>query len=169
MKIKRRKPNRMKDYNYSQDGYYFITVCTKDREEFFGEIVDGEMRLNEVGEIVLKNFREMDGYFDDIFVDKYIVMPMLFGGVSLGKIIRHFKAKATLEIRRRGCNDFSWQRSFCDYIIRNQESLNRLRQRVQRNPKFWEEDRNKIENIFIERICVLHLPNFKYHKKQINP
>jgi hypothetical protein len=47
-----RKPIRLKEYDYSQPGEYFITICTHDHECTFGEIVDGKMRLNKIGKIV---------------------------------------------------------------------------------------------------------------------
>jgi hypothetical protein len=46
-----RKPNRLRKYDYSQDGYYFVTVCTKDRKEWFGLIEKDEMVLNQYGKI----------------------------------------------------------------------------------------------------------------------
>lgn len=49
-----RKPNRLKDYDYSQDGYYFVTLCTKNRENFFGKIKNGKMILNKYGNIAKK-------------------------------------------------------------------------------------------------------------------
>jgi putative transposase len=48
----RRKSIRIKDYDYSQAGAYFVTICTHNRECLFGEVADGEMRLNDLGEIV---------------------------------------------------------------------------------------------------------------------
>ena len=51
-----RKLNRLKDYDYAKDGYYFVTVCTKDREEWFGEIKDGVMILNQFGGIAEKQW-----------------------------------------------------------------------------------------------------------------
>ncbi len=50
--IKRRKPIRLKEYDYSLDGSYFVTICTKDREELFGQIIDGTMQMKRYGEIV---------------------------------------------------------------------------------------------------------------------
>jgi putative transposase len=49
--MRERKPNRLKDYDYSHAGCYFITVCTKDRENYFGDIEKGKMVLNEYGKI----------------------------------------------------------------------------------------------------------------------
>ncbi len=50
--IHKRKSIRLKDYDYSKEGMYFITICTHNREHLFGEIIDWKMILNNVGEIV---------------------------------------------------------------------------------------------------------------------
>ncbi len=49
-----RKINRLRDFDYSNSGYYFLTICTKNREEFFGKIENGKMILNEFGNIAKK-------------------------------------------------------------------------------------------------------------------
>jgi REP element-mobilizing transposase RayT len=59
---------------------------------------------------------------------------------TLGKIIRHFKAKATRQIHEAGCADFQWQQRFHDRIIRGEDELNRIRAYIQSNPSKWEDD-----------------------------
>ena len=49
--LRKRKPTRLKNYDYSQAGRYFVTICTKNREFLFGDVINGQMRLNEYGEI----------------------------------------------------------------------------------------------------------------------
>jgi len=73
--MKNRKTNRLKNFDYSQNGMYFVTICTKNREHYFGEIKNGTMILNELGKIVSKNLQEIPNYFQNIFLDKYIIMP----------------------------------------------------------------------------------------------
>ena len=51
-KLPKRKQMRLKDYDYSQNGYYYVTVCTDNRQNLFGNIVDGKMDLNVIGNIV---------------------------------------------------------------------------------------------------------------------
>ncbi|MFA5961217.1 MAG: hypothetical protein WC848_00870 [Parcubacteria group bacterium] len=72
---KNRKSNRLQNYDYSQNGLYFITICTKDRQELFGEIENGNMVLNELGRIVDKNLIGVLNYFENIFLDAYVIMP----------------------------------------------------------------------------------------------
>jgi len=78
-----RKANRYKDYNYSSPGYYFVTICTKDRLSFFGKIEDGKMILNEYGEIVKACWLEIPDHFPNIRIDEFLVMPNHFHGIII--------------------------------------------------------------------------------------
>lgn len=78
---KDRKSIRLREYDYSLAGDYFITICTKDRECLFGEIVDGEMVLNEVGKIVKKCWLEISEHFPGVELDIDQIMPNHFHGV----------------------------------------------------------------------------------------
>ena len=60
------------DYN---GGAYFVTICTKDMAHFFGEIVDGEMCLTEIGRCADECVRKMETLHNDIYVPLYVVMP----------------------------------------------------------------------------------------------
>ncbi len=64
--IRERKLNRLKDYDYSVEGYYFVTVCAKDREEWFGEIKDGAMVLNDYGRIVLRGWEDLPNHYPNL-------------------------------------------------------------------------------------------------------
>ncbi len=65
----------MPRYDYSQPGYYFVTICTKDGTEFFGEIKDEKMNMNEYGEIVFKYWNQIPEYYKNVCIDKFIIMP----------------------------------------------------------------------------------------------
>lgn len=54
---------------------YFVTICTKGKEELFGEIINGKMVLNDVGDIVLKNLQQIPSYFENVFLDENTIMP----------------------------------------------------------------------------------------------
>ena len=73
--IHHRRSIRLKGYDYSQAGAYFVTVCTQNRECLFGEIVDGEMRLNEVGRIADEQWYALPQRFPQLELDAYVVMP----------------------------------------------------------------------------------------------
>jgi REP element-mobilizing transposase RayT len=70
-----RKSIRLKGYNYSQNGYYFVTICTKDRKCMFGDIVDGAMRLNKYGEIAENGILEIHSHYTNIETHRFVVMP----------------------------------------------------------------------------------------------
>ncbi len=78
---KNRKRLRLKDYDYAQGGYYFVTVCAKDGRCLFGEVVCDKMELNETGEIVEQCWINIVDYFQNIMIDEYVVMPNHFHGI----------------------------------------------------------------------------------------
>ena len=79
--IHHRKSIRLKEYDYSQEGYYYVTICTKNMERWFGDVVNGKMKLSAVGEIVKKCWMEIPQHFDNAFVDVFVVMPNHFHGI----------------------------------------------------------------------------------------
>ena len=81
--IHHRRSIRLKDYDYSQSGAYFITICTQKRECLFGEIVDGEMRLNDAGQMVQTTWDELPKHYTGIEIDEFVVMPNHFHGIIL--------------------------------------------------------------------------------------
>lgn len=169
------KSARLKGYDYSQNGMYFVTICTKDHKEFFGEVIGGEMKLNVIGNIVEKEWLQTPIIRPYIFLDKWVIMPNHFHGIieinnsvetprwgvlkpnetphrgvsTLGSIINQIKSVCTKKIQKAGYSDFAWQSRFYDHIIRDEESLNKIREYIRINPQKWEEDRSNIENIFM--------------------
>jgi putative transposase len=77
-KLPKRKNIRLKDFDYSQNAYYFITICTQNREHFFGQVINGEMVLNHAGEMVEKICLKLENEFPYIKIDKYVFMPNHF-------------------------------------------------------------------------------------------
>ena len=76
-----RQSIRLPNYDYSENGAYFVTICTQDRAVLFGEIEDGEMRCNEAGDMVAKWWQELENKFPHIALDTWIVMPDHFHGI----------------------------------------------------------------------------------------
>jgi REP element-mobilizing transposase RayT len=76
-----RRSIRLQGYDYSQAGAYFITVCTQNRECLFGDIVDGEMRLNEAGRTVADEWLKTAEIRVEIELDEWVVMPNHFHGI----------------------------------------------------------------------------------------
>ena len=78
-----RKINRLKNYDYSHNGYYFVTICTKNHEHFFGEVENVTMQLNEFGKIAKKCWLEIPEHFPDIILDEFIIMPNHVHGIII--------------------------------------------------------------------------------------
>jgi putative transposase len=76
--IHHRRSIRLKGYDYSQAGLYFITICVQNRECLFGQIENGEMQLNDAGMMVQKWYVELENKFPDIRCHQMIVMPNHF-------------------------------------------------------------------------------------------
>lgn len=159
-----RRSIRLKGYDYSQVGAYFITVCAQNRECLFGSVVDGEMRLNGAGTIVADEWLKTTMIRDEIELDEWVVMPNHFHGIvwinhhrrgdwpvaptgpqprSLGSLMAGFKSAVTKRINenRQTPGEKIWQRNYYEHIIRNESELNRIREYIVNNPLQWELDR----------------------------
>lgn len=95
--IHHRHSHRLKDYDYSSEGSYFITLLTKGRVPLFGEIVDDEMVLNDFGRIVVEEWERSAAIRAEIEVDEYVVMPNHFHG-----IVHIFPENKMNDINRKG-------------------------------------------------------------------
>jgi REP element-mobilizing transposase RayT len=171
-----RRSIRLKEYDYSQAGAYYVTIDVQNRECLFGEIVDYEMILNEAGKMIDEQWNALLERFPDIELDVYQVMPSHFHGIivvtenvdaqnivvqnrkpRLGDIIGAFKSITThdyiLGVDNKNWPQFYkrlWQRNYYEHVIRDEADLNRIRDYIQSNPANWGEDE---EN-----------PNFKKHE-----
>ena len=78
-----RRSIRLKDYDYSQTGFYFVTICTQNRKSLFGEILDGEMRLNDAGQMIQSVWNELPQHYTGVEVDEFVVMPNHVHGIII--------------------------------------------------------------------------------------
>ena len=76
--IYHRKSIRLKNYDYSLEGLYFITICCQNREHLFGEIVKGKMILNNAGLMIQRIYEELPKYFEKMEIGEYVIMPNHF-------------------------------------------------------------------------------------------
>jgi REP element-mobilizing transposase RayT len=81
--IHHRRSIRLKNYDYSQKGTYFITICANNKDCFFGEIVEGEMELNDAGKMIYKEWQELTVRFHNIQLDKFVIMPNHIHGIII--------------------------------------------------------------------------------------
>ncbi|MEA2096155.1 MAG: transposase [Candidatus Cloacimonadota bacterium] len=79
----KRKANRYIKYDYSQNGYYFVTICTKGRLEYFGKIQNGNMIMNEFGKVVEQRWLWLQDHFDYVRCGEFVVMPNHFHGILI--------------------------------------------------------------------------------------
>ena len=163
-----RRSLRLPGYNYTQPGAYYLTICTYQRQGWFGEVVDGEMRCNRLGDIVYTFWQGLPHRFPHIKLDAFVVMPNHLHGIlmiteqgrksiqfdtpveSFGKpvpgsiptVVRSFKSAVTTRINlmRPASSTPVWQRNYHESIIRIESGLDRVRQYIINNPCQWASD-----------------------------
>ena len=79
--MKNRRSIRLKEYDYTQAGFYFITICTQNRIGLFGKIENGEMALNDAGKMIQTAWNEIPIYYNGFDVDEFVVMPNHIHGI----------------------------------------------------------------------------------------
>jgi len=80
-----RRSIRLKGYDYSQPGYYFVTICSKDRKCVLGEIIDNEMILNNYGDIADNIWNGITDQYPNVDIDSYVIMPNHLHGIIIFK------------------------------------------------------------------------------------
>jgi len=103
-KIHHRRSIRLKEYDYSQAGGYYLTIVTQNRECLFGEILDGKIILNKYGLIVKTIWNDLPNHYNHIKLDKYVIMPNYIHGTmkrhGLPEIVRGFKTFSSRRINQ---------------------------------------------------------------------
>ena len=161
MLYNRRRSQRLKGYDYSQPGAYFVTICTHNQQCIFGEITDGNVQLNEIGKTVRDQWLESSEAYAKIILDEFIVMPNHIHGVvilkkssnfvsriprkkiTLSKFIGRFKMQSSKKVNQicKSPGTSIWQRNYYEHIIRNEDDLTRTREYIINNPLKWELDK----------------------------
>jgi REP-associated tyrosine transposase len=162
---RKRKLNRLRNYDYSRSGYYFITLCTKNRIEHFGKIENGKMVLNKYGETAERYWKEIPNHYKNVEIHEFVIMPNHIHGIIiindnfydtclerdyglLSKIVKSFKKAVTRIIRNQFQDyEFQWQRSFYDQIVHDEISLNKIREYIINNLLKWDLDKDNIGNL----------------------
>lgn len=166
-----RQSIRLKGYDYSQSGYYFVTICVADRYCLFGRIKDEQMVLNKYGQIAKKEWIRTEKLRNNVRLDDFVVMPNHVHGIiiitdknsrgvsryapnksknkfrspskNLGAIVRGYKSTVTKQINELNNQpgDKVWQRNYYDHIIRNRNELDQIRKYIRENPRNWVNDK----------------------------
>jgi REP element-mobilizing transposase RayT len=160
--LPKRKRTRLKEYDYSQFGYYFITICIKDRKEFFSNIDNSSVVLTNFGNVISEILKNLPTFYN-VEIDCYVIMPDHIHLIvildkaesqkkySLSEIIGKFKSFSGKKIREilEDYEKFEWQKSFYDRVIRDEKELYQIRKYIQENPLRWEIEKDNPENLIM--------------------
>lgn len=147
MENKFRKVIRLKDFDYSQSGAYFITICTKDKKSILSQIKFDtyETKLTSIGIVVENSIKNISKKYPNAFIDSYVIMPnhvhlIIFiangyDNISVSTIIQQFKGYTSKQVQNS-----IWQKSFYDHIIRDERDLFTKRKYIEENPLKWKSD-----------------------------
>ena len=163
MDLPKRQQNRLENFDYNQNGAYFITICVKNRKRILCDIVGTgvldcpKIDLLKHGKIADKYIKQINDFYDNISVDNYVIMPdhiHFLISITNGQsgtpvptdIIKIIDNKNSVVAKfvgtfKRFCNkeygENIWQPRYHDHIIRNQEDYNDIWEYIQNNPKKW--------------------------------
>ena len=154
MDFTERKQNRIPEYDYGENGAYFVTICTYDREKTLSQIVgDGFPVPKPYGQIAVEMIQQISAQYPSVTVDRFVIMPdhihllLRFNrndgtadpSPTLGNVVGWFKYQVTKKINRQtgsaGMRIF--QRSYYDHVIRNQKDYDDIWMYIENNPKRW--------------------------------
>ena len=153
--LKSRKPTRLKTFDYSANGAYFITICTKNIKMLFAPVGADSISA----QMVERTFLETIEHYDGVASPIYVVMPNHFHAIitisradiesapTISEIVQSFKRYSTVEYTKmvkKGIlplfDKQIWQRSFYDHIIRNRDDYNEVYKYIYENPSRWQYD-----------------------------
>jgi len=128
--IHNRRSIRLPEYDYSQDGWYYVTLCVLGNKCLFGKYTDGVIQLYQYGRIVEKCWKWLAQQYSYVHLDEYVVMPNHLHGIIIKQV----------NIIRNTPGRKLWQRNYYEHIIRNEEELNHIRQYIIDNTINWRKD-----------------------------
>ena len=138
-----RKSPRLKNFDYSSPNWYFVTICTWDKQCLFGS----PNSLSPSGEIAQQCLKEIGIHFPNAVIEKSVIMPnhvhailSLTGGINLSSVIGLYKSAVTKQIHEINPDEKVWQTSYHDHIIRNQADYERIWLYIDANPGRWMDD-----------------------------
>jgi REP element-mobilizing transposase RayT len=160
MNLPKRKPTRLKDFDYSIPGAYFITICTHKKSHIFGKIYNGQMHLAKSGEIANDEILLIESHYSNVKIEKYVIMPnhihMIISILEterinpfptkqydISNIIGKFKAGVTRKVGNAFMHSapiIIFQSPFHDHIIRNENDYKKIWEYIDTNVIRWETD-----------------------------
>lgn len=159
--LPKRKTVRLKHYDYSSIGYYFVTICCFNRQPLFGYIENGEMHLNEFGKIAYQEWLNTFEKRRNLELDAFVIMPNhvhLIVNIKekmtdnenvkrsftnthndLGAIVRGYKGAVSSKLKNYIPHPI-WQRNYHEHIIKNAKAYEQIWDYVTHNPLLWDKD-----------------------------
>ncbi|MEP7291057.1 MAG: transposase [Chloroflexota bacterium] len=154
----KRRSIRLPHYDYSQQGVYFVTICTQQREMHFDD--------STIKQIAETCWLEIPLHFPGVGLDEWVIMPNHIHGVlilpetpptekrisinrfaeisprakTLSVVIRTYKGAVTSGCRRTKNLEFAWQRNYYERVVRTEKELNQIRHYILENPEDWLKD-----------------------------
>lgn len=154
--MQKRKQMRLPQYDYSQNGVYFVTICTSQKRNLFGDVGTD----SPVARMIAEEFEKSISLYPQVSVPKYVVMPNHFhaliqiqkwdseSGTTLMEIVQTFKRRTTnayIQFVKAGkakpFDKYVWQRSFYDHVVRNEQDFREIWQYIDNNPLKWQLDK----------------------------
>ena len=168
--INHRHSIRLKEYDYSKIGFYFITICTQNREKILAKIVENnvgavlvsaQIETTKLGKMIENVYIDLQKEFNNIMLHSYIIMPNHIHGIieickradtrpapTLGDIICSFKSRTTIICNKgvkqgiyQSFDKRIWQRNYYEHVIRNAKEYVKIQEYINNNPLNWEEDK----------------------------
>ena len=151
-----RKLQRLSGYDYSQNGVYFVTICTESRKQMFGDISTNMppiMELNPLGLILQNAIIEIPSHQNEVRILAHVIMPnhihLLLeidqadtstSSIDLSRIVKGLKAYVSRTATEHGFEGKVWQNSFHDHVIRHEVDLETHHKYIITNIDRWHED-----------------------------
>lgn len=160
--LPQRRSVRLPGYDYSQAGWYFVTIMAREGRHLFGSVTpEAQVQYTQLGAVACQCWLDMAARYPLIHADAWVVMPnhahLLVGLLpathqvparTIGQLVAAFKATTTRLARPlRASTDSLWQRGFHEHVIRNASELEAYRSYIQHNPRRWLEKKTALPDI----------------------
>ncbi len=167
---------RLKHWDYSSSAYYYVTICTKRHVCFFGEVIEGKIKLTPLGAVALKSWEEIPHHFPQVTLDAFVIMPNHVHGIIIidnddwlvetqnfaplqefqpnkfgpqSKNLASIIRGYKIGVKKWSTINnipFAWQERFYDHIIRNEKNLEDIRDYIVNNGLSWDKNEENIQN-----------------------
>ena len=156
--LPKRKHPRLKEYDYSTPGAYFITICTHNRKCLLSNIVGrglapAEIRYTQYGEIAREQLLSLENRYPNLKIEQYVIMPNHIHAIlilteaagasprpTIMDVVSAYKSLTTRACKKEQSIDRLFQTSFYEHVIRGREDYLEIAEYIINNPKQWEMD-----------------------------